>query len=167
MTSVRARAEIAPATLADVAEITAMIRELAVYEKLLHEAKASEDDIRRALFDTPPAARALMARVDGAVVGFALYFFTFSTFAGRQGIWLEDLYVRPDWRKQGIGGQLLARLAQITLERGCRRLEWSVLNWNTPAIDVYKAIGAVPKDEWTIMRLAGEGLQKLAAKAVN
>jgi GNAT superfamily N-acetyltransferase len=167
MNSVRAKAQIAPATPADVAEITTMIRELAVYEKLLHEAKASEDDIRRALFDTPPAAHALMARVDGAVVGFSLYFLTFSTFVGRQGIWLEDLYVRPDWRKQGIGGQLLARLARITLERGCRRLEWSVLNWNTPSIEVYKAIGARAKDEWTTMRLAGEELETLAAKAVR
>jgi GNAT superfamily N-acetyltransferase len=158
---------IAPCVPADVPAIYGMIRELAEYEKLLHEVAATEDDVRQALFGVPPAARALVARVDGEAVGFALYFFTFSTFAGRQGIWLEDLYVRPTWRKQGVGGKLLARLAQLTLERNCRRLEWSVLDWNAPAIDVYKAIGAVGKDEWTIMRLTGESLQKLAAKATT
>jgi GNAT superfamily N-acetyltransferase len=156
---------IAPCVPADVPAIYGMIRELAEYEKLLHEVAATEDDVRQALFGVPPAARALVARVDGEAVGFALYFFTFSTFVGRQGIWLEDLYVRPAWRKQGVGGRLLARLAQLTIERNCGRLEWSVLDWNAPAIDVYKAIGAVGKDEWTIMRLSGESLQRLAAKA--
>jgi GNAT superfamily N-acetyltransferase len=158
---------IAPCVPADVPAIYAMIRELAEYEKLLHEVVATEDEIRLALFGVPPAARAMVARVDGEAVGFALYFFTFSTFAGRQGIWLEDLYVRPTWRKQGVGGKLLARLAQVTLERNCGRLEWSVLDWNAPAIEVYKAIGAVGKDEWTIMRLTGESLQRLAAKAAT
>ncbi len=158
---------IAPCVPADVPAIYGMIRELAEYEKLLHEVAATEDDVRQALFGVPPAARALVARMDGEAVGFALYFFTFSTFVGRQGIWLEDLYVRPAWRKQGVGGRLLARLAQVTLERNCGRLEWSVLDWNAPAIDVYKAIGAVGKDEWTIMRLTGESLQKLAAKAAG
>jgi GNAT superfamily N-acetyltransferase len=152
---------------ADVPAIYAMIRELAEYEKLLHEVAATEDDVRLALFGVPPAARALVARVDGEAVGFALYFFTFSTFVGKQGIWLEDLYVRPTWRKQGVGGKLLARLAQVTVERNLGRLEWSVLDWNAPAIDVYKAIGAVGKDEWTIMRLTGESLQRLAAKAAS
>jgi GNAT superfamily N-acetyltransferase len=158
---------IAPCVPADVPAIYAMIRELAEYEKLLHEVAATEDDVRLALFGVPPAARALVARVDGEAVGFALYFFTFSTFVGKQGIWLEDLYVRPTWRKQGVGGKLLARLAQVTVERNLGRLEWSVLDWNAPAIDVYKAIGAVGKDEWTIMRLTGESLQRLAAKAAS
>jgi GNAT superfamily N-acetyltransferase len=158
---------IAPSVPADVPVIHAMIRELAEYEKLLHEMEASEEDVRRALFGTPPSAYALVARLNGEAVGFALYFHTFSTFVGRPGIWLEDLYVRPNWRKQGVGGKLMARLAQITIERNYGRLEWSVLDWNQPAIDVYKAIGAKPKDEWTIMRLTGEGLQKLAAKAAS
>jgi GNAT superfamily N-acetyltransferase len=159
--------QIAPASAADVGEIYAMIRELAAYEKLSHEVVATESDVRRALFGAPPEAHALVARVDGAAVGLALYFFTFSTFVGRQGIWLEDLFVRPAWRKRGVGGKLLARLAQVTVERNCGRLEWSVLDWNAPAIEVYKAIGAVGKDEWTIMRLTGENLQRLAAKAAT
>jgi GNAT superfamily N-acetyltransferase len=156
---------IAPCVPADVPAIFGMIRELAEYEKLLDEMEACEDDVRRALFGTPPSAYALVARQDREAVGFALYFHTFSTFVGRPGIWLEDLYVRPAWRKQGVGGKLLARLAQITIERNFGRLEWSVLDWNEPAIDVYKAIGAKPKDEWTIMRMTGESLQKLAAKS--
>jgi GNAT superfamily N-acetyltransferase len=156
---------IAPSVPADVPAIYAMIRELAEYEKLLHEVESSEEDVRRALFGTPPSAQALVARLNGEAVGFALYFATFSTFVGRPGIWLEDLYVRSAWRKQGVGSKLLARLAQITIERNYGRLEWSVLDWNTPAIDVYKAIGAKPKEEWTIMRLTGESLKQLAAKA--
>jgi GNAT superfamily N-acetyltransferase len=156
---------IAPSVPADVPAIYAMIRELAEYEKLLHEMEASEEDVRRALFGSPASAYALVARLNGEAVGFALYFHTFSTFVGRPGIWLEDLYVRPAWRKQGVGGKLLARLAQITIERNYGRLEWSVLDWNQPAIDVYKAIGAKPKEEWTIMRMTGESLKQLAAKA--
>jgi GNAT superfamily N-acetyltransferase len=156
---------IAPSVPADVPAIYAMIRELAEYEKLLHEMEASEEDVRRALFGSPACAQALVARLNGEAVGFALYFNTFSTFVGRPGIWLEDLYVRPAWRKQGVGGKLLARLAQITIERNYGRLEWSVLDWNQPAIDVYKAIGAKPKEEWTIMRMTGESLKQLAAKA--
>ncbi|WP_327189772.1 GNAT family N-acetyltransferase [Streptomyces xinghaiensis] len=150
------------ATAGDVPAIVAMIRELAVYEKAEHEVRATEEHIRRALFGDRPAAYAHIAETDGVVEGFALWFLNFSTWQGVHGIHLEDLYVRPEARGRGHGKALLAELARICAERGYGRLEWSVLNWNTPSIDFYEALGAVPMREWTGYRLTGDALDRLA-----
>jgi GNAT superfamily N-acetyltransferase len=154
---------IAPATPDDVALIGAFVRELAAYEKLAHEAQASDDDIRESLFGPRPYAEALIARVAEEPVGFALFFHTYSTFAGRPGLWVEDVFVRPAHRGNGVGKALFAAMARIALARRCARMEWSVLDWNEPAIRFYRTIGAVAKDEWTTQRLAGASLAKLAA----
>ena len=153
-----------PATAADCALILDFIRELAEYEKLLHEVVATETDLRQHLFGEHPMAEVIIAEWDGEPAGFALYFHNFSTFLGKPGVYLEDLYVRPALRGRGIGRQLLARLAQLAVARGCGRLEWSVLDWNTPALRVYRAIGAQPMDEWTVQRLSGQSLIQLAAE---
>ncbi|HET9173416.1 MAG TPA: GNAT family N-acetyltransferase [Actinospica sp.] len=154
---------IRPAKPEDVAEIHAMVRELAEYEKALDEAKATERQLRDALFGESPKVFAHMAEDDaGDVVGFALWFLNFSTWTGAHGIYLEDLYVRPPARGGGHGKALLAQLARICVERGYTRLEWSVLDWNAPAIAVYRAQGAVPMDEWTVNRLTGDALRRLA-----
>lgn len=155
---------IATATPDDVPVVLAFIRELAEYEKLAHEVEATEAHLHDALFGPGRVAHAAVARtIDGEPAGFALYFFNFSTFVGRPGLYLEDLYVRPGFRSQGLGRQLLAHLARIAVERRCGRMEWAVLDWNEPAIKVYRAIGAVPMDEWTVQRLAGDALTALAA----
>jgi GNAT superfamily N-acetyltransferase len=138
------------------------IRELAVYEKLADAAVASVADIDAALFCEAPKAFALIAEWDGAPCGFALYFFNFSTFVGRHGVYLEDLFVRESHRGKGVGNALLARLARIAKENDCGRLEWSVLDWNAPSIAFYKSLGAVPMDEWTVYRMAGDALDALA-----
>ncbi|WP_406000021.1 GNAT family N-acetyltransferase [Streptomyces sp. NBC_00829] len=151
------------ATPADVPVIHAMVRELAAYEKALHEANASEEQLREALFGERPAAFAHIAETDGGeVAGFALWFLNFSTWRGVHGIFLEDLYVRPRLRGGGHGKALLTELARICGERGYERLEWSVLDWNVSAIDFYRSVGAVPMDEWTVNRLTGDALRKLA-----
>lgn len=155
---------IRPAVIDDVPTIVALIRELADYEKALHEVRATEEDLRRALFGPEPKVFAHVAEHDGEVVGFALWFVSFSTWTGRHGIYLEDLYVRPQARGLGYGKALLTELARITVERGYTRLEWSVLNWNEPAIGFYKALGAVPMDEWTVYRLTGEALAELGRR---
>jgi len=152
-----------PATESDVPTICGLIRELAVFERLLHEAVATEDQIREELFGPKPAAEVIVARVGEEVAGFALYFHNFSTFVGRRGIYLEDLFVRSQFRGSGCGAALLRRLAQIALERNCGRLEWSVLDWNQRAIDFYKSLGAQPMDEWTIYRVSGTALEKLGS----
>ncbi|HEX2316572.1 MAG TPA: GNAT family N-acetyltransferase [Thermomonospora sp.] len=149
------------AVVDDVPTIVRLIRELAEYERALHEAKATEDDLRRALFGPDPRAFAHVAEQDGEVVGFALWFLTFSTWTGQHGIYLEDLFVRPEARGGGHGKALLTELARIAVERGYRRVEWSVLNWNEPAIGFYKSLGAFPQDEWTVYRLTGDALQEL------
>jgi GNAT superfamily N-acetyltransferase len=150
---------IRPAKPADVAEIHAMVRELAEYEKALDEAKATPEQLHDALFGENPRVFAHIAEDDaGDVVGFALWFLNFSTWTGVHGIYLEDLYVRPPARGAGYGKALLAQLARICVERGYTRLEWSVLDWNAPAIAVYRSQGAVPMDEWTVHRLAGDAL---------
>ncbi len=141
------------------------IEELAVYEKLADAAVASVADMDRALFCASPKAFALIAEWDGEPCGFALYFFNFSTFVGKHGVYLEDLFVRESHRGKGIGKALLARLARIAKENDCGRFEWSVLDWNAPAIDFYKSLGAVAMDEWTIYRLAGDALDTLAREA--
>jgi len=153
---------IVPATERDVALIFSFIRKLAEYEKLSHEVVATEDRLRDGLFGARPVAEVLLAYWADEPAGFALYFPNFSTFLGQPGIYLEDLFVEPAFRGRGIGKALLTRLAKITQERNCGRLEWAVLDWNRPAIDFYKSLGAVAKDEWTVFRLAGDSLNRLA-----
>jgi GNAT superfamily N-acetyltransferase len=159
-----ARAEIRPATEDDVPIILSLIRELAEYERLSHEVVATEGLLRESLFGERRGAEVLIACCKGAPAGFALFFHSFSTFLGRPGIYLEDLYVKPEFRGQGIGRALLTHLARLAKERGCGRLEWAVLDWNEPAIKLYKSIGAVPMDEWTVYRVTGEALETLATR---
>ena len=156
---------IAAATPADVPLILSLIRELADYERMSDHVVATEADVERALFGERPCAEAVIARVGDEVVGFALFFQSFSTFVGRPGLYLEDLYVRPAHRGRGIGRGLLAHLARLAVERGYGRFEWSVLDWNELAISSYRRAGAVPMDEWTVYRLTGEPLRALAAEA--
>jgi GNAT superfamily N-acetyltransferase len=156
---------ISPATPDDVPTILALVRELAEFERLLDQVRATEEQIRKALFGPRPYAEVLIARVDGEVAGFALFFHNLSTFLAKPGIYLEDLYVRPKFRGGGCGASLLRRLATIAVERDCGRLEWSVLNWNQRAIDFYKSLGAEPLDEWTMYRVTGEALERLAAQS--
>ncbi|MET9427435.1 MULTISPECIES: GNAT family N-acetyltransferase [unclassified Streptomyces] len=152
------------AVVDDVPVIHAMVRELAEYEKALDEARASEEQLREALFGERPAAYAHIAETEeGEVVGFALWFLNFSTWRGVHGIYLEDLYVRPEARGGGHGKALLTELARICVERGYERLEWSVLDWNTPSIDFYRSLGARPQDEWTVYRLTDEALVRLGS----
>jgi GNAT superfamily N-acetyltransferase len=146
----------------DIDIILQFIRDLAAYEKLAHAVNTDRDTLARYLFGARPMAEVLIAERQGDAIGFALFFHNFSTFEGRPGLYLEDLFVRPDARGSGAGKALLVRLAQLAIERDCARLEWSVLDWNEPAIAVYRAIGAVPMEEWTIQRLDGASLQALA-----
>ncbi|GMU38287.1 MAG: GNAT family N-acetyltransferase [Phycisphaerae bacterium] len=157
--------EIRPATVADVPLIVALIRELAEYERLSHACAATEDALRRHLFGARPFAEALVAEVEGRGVGFALFFHTFSTFEAAPTLYLEDLYVRPEERRRGVGKALLTRLAKLAVERGCRRFEWSVLEWNRPAIDFYVGLGARLLDDWRICRVDGAALTALATGA--
>ncbi len=156
------RISIRPATPADVPLILTFIRELATYEKLSHLVVATEQDFHGALFGAKPVIEAVMASLDGEPVGYALFFPNFSTFLGKPGLYLEDLYVRPEARGFGAGRALLEHLAQIAVERGWGRFEWSVLDWNEPSILFYKKMGATAMDEWTIFRMTGEALKKLA-----
>jgi GNAT superfamily N-acetyltransferase len=149
----------------DVAAIVGLIGDLADYERARHEVHVTEAMLRDALFGPSPAVFAHVATVDGDVVGFALWFLTFSTWLGRHGIYLEDLYVRPEHRGGGHGRALLATLAAIAVERGYGRLEWAVLDWNEPALGFYRALGAVALDEWRTHRLTGDALGRLAAGA--
>lgn len=166
MSSVESPAEInvRPAAPHDGPLILAFIMELAEYERLTHQVTATEDDIRRQLFGSKPAAEALIGEWRGKPEGFAIYFHNFSTFLAKPGIYLEDLYVRPPARGHGLGAAMLRRLAQLAVQRQCGRLEWAVLDWNEPAIGFYKKLGAVPTDEWTVFRLTGEALLDLAAR---
>jgi GNAT superfamily N-acetyltransferase len=150
------------ATADDVPDIMRFIRELAEYEHLSHEVVATEDDLRRELFCEDPVPRALIGEIDGKAAGFALYFLNFSTFLGKPGIYLEDLFVRKAARGCGLGRALLRRLARIAADAGYGRVEWSVLDWNEPAIEFYKQLGAVPMDEWTVFRLTGDSLKEFA-----
>jgi GNAT superfamily N-acetyltransferase len=153
---------IIPASPEDAPEILAFIRALAIYEKLEHEVVATEQTLRDSLFGPRPAAEVIFLEEDGLKVGFALFFSSYSTFLARAGIYLEDLFVLPEKRGRGHGKTLLAHLARLAVERGCGRLEWSVLDWNEPALRVYRRIGAKPMDEWTVQRLTGEALLALA-----
>ena len=152
---------IRPAVAADAALIVAFVMALAKYEKLEHEAKASEADITRDLFGADPKVFCEIAEWDGKPVGFALWFYTYSTFQGRYGIWLEDLYVDPELRGKGIGKALLVELARRCVSEGLGRFEWWVLNWNEPSIEFYKSQGGVMQDEWTKVRVEGEALIRL------
>ena len=153
---------IRPAAPGDVPLVLEFIRELARYEHLEHEVAATEADLGEALFGERRYAEVVFACGDGKALGFALFFHNFSTFKGRPGIYLEDLFVRPEARGRGIGRKLLAHLARTALERRCARLEWAVLDWNEPSIGFYRGLGAVPMDEWSIFRLTGEPLALLA-----
>lgn len=155
---------IRPATPADVPVILAFVRELAAFEREPDAVRATEADLHAALFGPAPAAEAVVAD-DGAPLGFALFFHDFSTWTGRRGLHLEDLYVIPAARGRGVGRALLARLAAIALDRGCVRFEWSVLDWNEPAIGFYRALGAIGMDEWTVQRVEGTALARLAGRA--
>jgi GNAT superfamily N-acetyltransferase len=146
----------------DASLIFQFIRELAEYERLAHEVDATEADVAKALFGSDPRVFANIAEWEGEPAGFALWFYNFSTFRGRHGIYLEDLFVRPELRSKGIGRALLRHLARRCLAEGLARLEWGVLDWNEPALKVYRSIGAVPMDEWTVQRVTGEALQRLA-----
>ena len=155
--------EIQPATAADVPVILRLIRELAEYERAPNDVVATEAGLREVLFGERPSAHVLIAREGEEPVGFAVYFFNFSTWLGRAGLYLEDLFVKPELRGKGYGRALLVRLAQIAQERGCGRMEWAVLNWNDPAIQFYRKLGAKPMDEWTVYRLTGDGIGALAS----
>ncbi len=156
--SVRAASE------GDVPQILAFINELAEYERLSHEVVATEEALREHLFGDRPVAEVMIAEEGGDPAGFALFFHSFSTFLGRPGIYLEDLYVRPEFRGKGMGRALLVHLARLATERGCGRLEWSVLDWNEPAIGFYRGIGASPVGGWTVYRVSGEALEGLAGR---
>jgi GNAT superfamily N-acetyltransferase len=147
----------------DLPLIAALIRDLAEFEKLSHEVRFDEEVLGRKLFGERPYAEVLIGEIDGTAQGFALFFHNFSTFEGRPGIYLEDLYVRPEARGTGLGKAMLRHLAALALERDCARLEWWVLDWNAPAIGFYRSIGALPMDEWTVMRMDGEALAELAS----
>lgn len=156
---------IRPATAADAETIAALVRELADYEKLLHEAKAGAADFVRELTAENPVIRVLIAEWDGEPAGFALYFFNFSTFVGRPGLYLEDLFVRPALRSHGIGRALLRALARIARERECGRMEWAVLDWNEPALKFYRSLGARPMKEWIVHRLTPVEIARLSEDA--
>lgn len=153
------------AQAADTPVILGFIRALAVYEKLKADCVATEESLRASLFGPRPYAEVLLIEEGGRAHGFALFFHNYSTFLARPGIYLEDLFVDPAARGKGYGKALLAKLAEIALERGCGRLEWSVLDWNRPAIDFYLSLGARPMDEWTVYRVDGAALGALAAQA--
>jgi len=154
---------IRPARPADAATILRFIRDLAAFEREPDAVEATEEMLGEALFGAHPAAEAVIAEQDGQPLGFALFFHNFSTWTGRRGLYLEDLYVTPDARGRGIGGALLRHLAGIAVARGCARFEWSVLDWNAEAIAVYRRIGAIGMEDWTVQRLSGEPLRRLAA----
>jgi GNAT superfamily N-acetyltransferase len=154
--------EIKPAARAEVPIIHQLIRELAEYERAPQDAVATQAQLDEVLFGQDPSARVLIAREGPEPVGFAVYFFNFSTWLGRPGLYLEDLFVKPEQRGKGYGRALLVRLAEIARERGCGRMEWAVLDWNEPAIEFYKKLGAKPMEEWTVFRLTNDAIATLA-----
>lgn len=156
--------EIRPGTEDDVPLILSLIRELAEYERLSHEVVATEDTLRDSLFGERRVAEVLLGYIGDEPASFALFFHNFSTFLGRPGIYLEDLYVKPEFRGSGVGSAMLVRLARLARERSCGRLEWSVLDWNEPAIGFYEMLGASPVSGWTVYRVTGEALEELAGR---
>lgn len=157
---------IEPAQRTHVAAVFDMVKALADYEKLSHLVSGSAADLQAELFDPHPVIEAIVALVDAAPVGFALYFHNYSTFLARKGLYLEDLYVQPAHRRHGIGRAMLVQLARIAVERGCGRFEWSVLDWNAPAIQFYEGLGATVMPDWRIVRVTGEALHSLAARSI-
>ena len=156
---------IRPAVEADAGTILSLIKELADFEHLTHEVVATQEDIRRSLFGPHPFAEALIGEYEGTAISFALFFYNFSTFIGKPGIYLEDLYVKPQYRRLGFGRRMLVHIASLAKERDCGRFEWSVLDWNKPAIRTYDQLNAKPMKEWILYRLTGEALEQLAAEA--
>jgi GNAT superfamily N-acetyltransferase len=154
---------IASAREEDVPSILALIRGLAEYEKLTHQCVATEADLRQAIFGPRPSVEVVMAFSGDAPIGFALFFQNFSTFLGRPGVYLEDLFVVPEWRGRGVGRRLLAYVARVAVERHCGRMEWAVLDWNESAIAFYKRLGAAVMDDWRLCRLTGDALARVAA----
>ena len=154
--------KIRPAQVEDVPVILGLIRDLATYERAPNEVTATEEQLVDVLFGERPAAEVLLAFESKSPVGFAVFFHNFSTWLGRPGLYLEDLFVKPENRGKGYGRALLVDLARIALDHGCGRMEWAVLNWNEPAIRFYRSLGAKPMDEWTVFRLSGEGIARLA-----
>ena len=154
--------QIRAAQIEDVPLILQLIRDLATYERAPNDVTATEEQLVDVLFGPRPSAEVLLAFEGGEAVGFAVFFHNFSTWLGRPGLYLEDLFVKPDQRGKGFGRALLADLARIARDRGCGRMEWAVLDWNDPAIQFYRKLGAIPMDEWTVFRLTGEGLANLA-----
>jgi GNAT superfamily N-acetyltransferase len=156
---------IQPAAERDVPVILDLIKGLAEYERLSHEVVATEESLRESLFGLRRTAEVLLGYAGAEAVGFAVFFHNYSTFLGRPGIYLEDLFVAPKWRRRGLGTQLLRYIARLAVERNCGRLEWAVLDWNEPAIGFYKKLGARAMDEWTVYRVTGAALEKLASEA--
>ena len=152
---------IAPITSAEVPVLLKLIRELARFEKLEHELKATVPALRKAMFGPQPMAGALLAHCEGKAVGYAIYFTTFSSFLGRPGLWLDDLYVRPKFRRCGIGQGLIKAVAEVAAERNCGRFEWTALDWNKNALAFYRSLGAKTLDEWVLIRLDARGLRRL------
>lgn len=155
---------IEPATERDIPLILEFVRGLAEYEKHLDRVEATEERIRKTVFGAEPAAQVLFAYENDTAVGFAVFFHTYSTFVGLPGLYLEDLYVKPEARGKGVGRALLRYLARLAVEKGCWRIEWAVLHWNEPAIRFYESLGAVPMDDWNVYRLSGDELDRLAAE---
>ena len=154
--------KIRPATQKDAPIVLSLIKELAGYENLTHEVKATEEDICQTLFGDHPVAEVIIGEYQENAVSYALFFYNYSTFLCKPGIYLEDLYVKPEYRSKGFGRALMAYIARLARERNCARFEWAVLNWNTPAINVYEKLNAVPMTDWTVYRLSGEALERLA-----
>jgi len=154
---------ITPITPGEIPDLHALILELAQFERLEHEVEATPELLRHALFSNPPLAGALIGRVDDAIAGYALYYFTFCSFAARQGIWLDDLYVRPAFRHQGLGDALIRAVARLGAERQCGRFEWIALDWNQNALGFYRKLGARTLEEWVLLRMNSEELQRLAS----
>lgn len=155
---------IEPVVASDIPQLLELILELARFEKLEHEVESTAASLHEAFFGTHPAAGGLLARRDQDLAGYAIYFFTFSSFVGRRGIWLEDVYVRPQFRQQGLGRQLIEAVARVGVENHCGRFEWTALNWNKTALDFYSRLGARAMDEWVLLRLNQDGLKRLATK---
>ena len=155
--------DIRPANASDIPEIHSLLMELAAFEKIEHLVEATVESTHHALFGTSPTANALVATVEANVIATAVYFYNYSTFIGRQGLYLEDIYVKPEYRGQGTGKRLLNELAKIAAERNCGRMEWTVLDWNTGAIEFYENLGAQVLPEWRIARLSADGIKSLAS----
>lgn len=157
------RIDITPATVADAPLILRFINALAEYERMADQVVATEDSVRESLFGAHPSAEVVIARANGDPAGFAVWFYSYSTFLSRSGLYLEDLFVLPEWRGRGVGRALLQHLARVAVSRSCGRMEWAVLDWNDLAIRFYRSLGAQPMSDWTVYRLTGDKLKRLAA----